>query len=107
MFWFTRSRIQQNRMSIASVAFCLRREFAKLTAIVLLTWIKVGGCVCPISSTQTRRRMKFLADKKVEPISVYVVEFITFLIIFDRTWVTPLERGMEGFVALEKVSPKK
>ena len=72
-------------MSIAFVAFCFRREFAKLTAVVLSTWMGVEGCGCPISSKQTRRGIASLADRKVEPISASAAELITFFIIFERT----------------------
>ena len=94
-------------MSIAFVAFCLRRELAKLTAVVLSTWIGVGGCGWPISSRQMRRGMASLAERKAEPISASAAELITFFMILESTWITPLERGMEGFEGSGKASPRK
>ena len=51
--------------------------------------------------------MASLAERKVDPISASAAELMTFFMIFDRTWMTPLERGMEGFAGLGKTLPRK
>ena len=77
-------------MSMALDALYLMVLLAKPTAVVLSTWMGVGGCGCPISSKHTRIGKTSLAHRKPAPISTFAADPIMHLIILQMMCMGPL-----------------
>ena len=94
-------------MSIALERFCFNVLLAKAAAVVLSTWMGVGGWGWPSSVKQVRRGILSWAAKKFAPISASAALAMTNLMIFEMTWIGPLIGTKVGAVFLGAVLRKK
>ena len=69
---------------------------AKHTAVVLSTFIEVGGWVCPISSRDVRIGISSCLLVHEAPISASAAEPITLQSIYAITWMGPLSVHLVG-----------
>ena len=83
-------------MSMDLDRFCFKLFWAKFTAVVLSTWMGVGGCTWPRNLRACRNGMASFALSKVAAISVSAAEAMIFLTMAQRTCTAPLGLAYSG-----------
>ena len=87
-------------MSIAFDIFCFIMPFAKPNAVVLSTWMIVGGWWCPMLISILQMGMASLAFTYVAPIYASAANLRACFWIFARAYMGPLWGHVTGLTVL-------